>query len=350
MPRLRRSDPSLPGLTRRRNGKGFSYLDERGMRVTDPETLARIRGLVIPPAWTDVWICPSPTGHLQATGVDAAGRRQYLYHPQWRVRRDQQKFDRMLEFARALPRMRRITGRHLAEEGLTHNRVLACATRLLDRGFFRIGSEAYAESNGTFGLATMRCSHVRLGGDGEIEFEYRSKGDKERVQSVVDPEVYEVVAQLRRRRGDPDLLAYKAGGRWRDLKSDDINAYIKDVAGDAYSAKDFRTWHGTVMAAMALAVAAPASRSRTAAKRAMTWAVKDVAHYLGNTPAVCQASYIDPRVFDRYRSGWTISGVLKELGTERYDEPALQGVIEEAVVDLIRGDDSPAVERVTRAA
>jgi DNA topoisomerase-1 len=340
----------MPGYTRRRSGKGFVYLDERGERVIDPEALARIRGLVIPPAWIDVWICSVPVGHLQAVGTDAAGRKQYLYHSQWRVRRDQQKFDRMLAFAGALPHLREVTTEHLAEEGLTRDRVLACATRLLDRGFFRIGSEAYAESNGTYGLATMRCSHVRLGADGAIEFEYLAKGNKERIQSVVDPEVHEVVGQLKRRRGDPDLLAYKRGNRWADLRSDDINAYIKDVAGEEYSAKDFRTWHGTVKAAMALAVAAPAARSRTAAKRAMTWAVKEVAQYLGNTPSVCRASYIDPRVFDRFRSGWTIAGMLHELGTDRHDEPELQGIIEEAVVDLIRGDDSSALERTGEAA
>ena len=327
------------------------YLDERGERVTDPETLARIRGLVIPPAWTDVWICPVPVGHLQAVGTDAAGRKQFLYHPRWRARRDQQKFDRMLEFAGTLPRVREVTREHLAEPGLTRNRVLACATRLLDRGFFRIGSEAYAGSNGTFGLATMRCRHVRLGPDGLVEFEYLSKGRKERVQSVVDAEVHDVVARLKRRRGDPELLAYRRGKRWADLRSDDINAYIKDIAGEEYSAKDFRTWHGTVMAATALAVAAPMARSRTAARRTMSWAVRDVARYLGNTPAVCRASYIDPRVFDRFRSGWTIAGVLNELGTDRYDEPELQGIIEEAVIDLIRGDDSSsAVHRVDRVA
>jgi len=345
MPRLRRSDPSLPGITRRRSGKGFVYLDDAGARITDPETLARIRALAIPPAWTGVWISPDPLGHLQALGTDAAGRRQYLYHDQWRARRDQLKFDRMLQFAHALPRLRRVTTEHLAEEGVTRNRVLACAARLLDRGFFRIGSEAYAEANGTYGLATMRCSHVRLGPDGQLEFEYLAKGKKERVQSVVDPDVHAVVAALKRRRGDPDLLAYKRGTRWRDVKSDDINEYIKEVAGEEYSAKDFRTWHGTVMAAVALAVAAPASRSKTTAKRAMSWAVQDVAQYLGNTPAVCRASYIDPRVFDRYRSGWTIAGALEDVASDR-EHPKAQGFIEAAVVDLIRGErDSPAIER-----
>ena len=346
MQRLRRSDPSLPGITRRRAGKGFTYLDEAGERITDGETIARIRALAIPPAWTDVWICPLPNGHLQAVGFDAAGRRQYRYHDRWRTRRDQQKFDRMLEFAKALPRLREVTTEHLARDDLTRERVLACAVRLLDRGFFRIGSESYAEEHGTYGLATMKCSHVTLGPDGLVEFEYPAKGRKERYQAIVDPAVHDVVAQLKRRRGDPDLLAYRAGRRWHDVRSDDINDYLKDIAGDDYSAKDFRTWHGTVLAAVALAVAAPASRSKTAAKRAMAWAVKDVSQDLGNTPAVCRASYIDPRVFDRYRSGWTISGVLDEVGHDRRDDPGSQGTIEAAVVDLIRGDrSSNALER-----
>jgi DNA topoisomerase IB len=315
--------------------------------VSDPEALARIRALAIPPAWTDVWISAMPMGHLQAVGTDAAGRRQYRYHDRWRLRRDQQKFDRMLRFAEELPRLRSVTSEHLAQADLTRERVLACATRLLDRGFFRIGSESYAESNGTYGLATLRRGHVRLGEGGLVTFEYPAKGAKIAEQAVVDPEVHEVVARLKRRRGDHGLLAYREGRRWRDIRSDEINDYLKEIAGEEFSAKDFRTWHGTVLAAVALAVAAPASRSRTAAKRAMSWAVKDVAHYLGNTPAVCRASYIDPRVFDRYRSGWTIAGVLDELGTDRRDDPGAQSEIDAAVIDLIRNDtSSDALEHV----
>ena len=225
-------------------------------------------------------------------------------------------------------------------------RVLACAVRLLDRGFFRIGTEGYAEENKTYGLATLRNSHVTLGADGLLTFEYPAKGSKEAMQSVVDPAVHEVVSILKRRRGNPDLLAYKAGNRWRDVRSDDINDYIKEIVGQEYSAKDFRTWHGTVKAAVALAVAAPASTSKTAAKRAMAWAVKDVAQYLGNTPAVCRASYIDPRVFDRYRDGVTIGGALERLGDVDFGEPATRGAIEEAVLDLLEETESPALEKV----
>ena len=258
MTRLRRSDPSLPGLARRRSGRGFVYLDLGGERITDPEVVQRIKAHAIPPAWTDVWICPDPVGHLQAVGTDAAGRRQYLYHPQWRTRRDQQKFDRMLEFADALPRLRRVTSRHLSGRSLDRDRVLACAVRLLDRGFFRIGSEAYATGNGTFGLATMYRSHVSIH-DQTVVFDYPAKGAKRRVQSVVDPEALAVLGALKRRRSpDPQLLAYKLGRRWVDVRSDDINAYIKEVTEDGFSAKDFRTWNATVLAAVALAVSGAA--------------------------------------------------------------------------------------------
>jgi DNA topoisomerase-1 len=345
MPRLRRSDPSSPGITRRRSGRGFTYVDTGQNRVTHPETLQRIKRLVIPPAWSDVWICPHPNGHLQAVGTDAAGRRQYLYHPAWRARRDAEKFDRVLEFGRSLPRLRTAAASDLSRGGLHRSRVLACAARLLDRGFFRVGSEAYAESNGSVGLATIEKSHVTCEGE-VVTFDFPAKGGKQRVQSVVDPDVLEVVQSLKRRRGGgDDLLAFRKGGSWVDVRSEDINAYIKEHTGGEFTAKDFRTWHGTVLAAISLAVAAPASTSPSRQKRAMAWAVKEVAHYLGNTPAVCRASYVDPRVFDRYRAGVTIAGVLGEIGTDSLERPSMQSAIEEAVIDLIAGEDSPAIER-----
>ena len=329
MPRLRRSDCSTPGLRRRRRGRGFEYLDADGARVDDPETLARINALAIPPAWTDVWICPDPRGHLQATGVDAAGRKQYRYHDAWRARRDRQKFEEMLEFARALPRLRRRVARDLRavqDGGVTRERVLACAARLLDRGFFRIGSESYAEGNGSYGLATITKEHVRLDGD-DIVFDYPSKSGRRRVQAVADPDVREVVAALKRRRGEADgLLAYREGRRWVEVRSDDINEYLKASARlDTVSAKDFRTWNGTVLAAMALARREGRVSSKTARKRAITAAVREVAAFLGNTPAVARSSYIDPRVFDRFLSGWTIAPA-HERG---------RNAIEKAVLDLI---------------
>jgi DNA topoisomerase-1 len=347
VPRLRKIDCSGPGLRRRRRGKGFEYLDEDGRRVTDDETIARVVDLAIPPAWEDVWICPHPMGHIQATGVDVRGRKQYRYHDKWRERADQRKFDSMTDFAGALPGMRRRVARDLAGRDITRRRVLACAVRLLDRGFFRVGGEDYAVENESYGLATLHKRHVTLHGD-TLRFDYPAKSGRRRVQRIVDPEVRDVVAALKKRRGGGhELLAYKDGRRWVDLKSADINAYVKEVTGGDFTAKDFRTWNATVLAAVALAVSGPAaSKSKTARKRAITRAVKEVAHYLGNTPAVCRASYIDPRVFDRYQDGFTIGGVLSDIGEEG-DIESLHGSAEEAVLELIADpEESEAVEKV----
>ena len=347
MARLRRVDCSSPGIRRRRRGKGFEYIDNDGNRIADPEILTRIGELVIPPAWEEVWICPYPMGHIQATGVDARGRKQYRYHDQWRQRRDQEKFDSMVSFARALPLMRKRVNRELRKDGMQRERVLAASVRLLDRGFFRVGGEDYAVENETYGLATMHKSHVTLDGDALI-FDYPAKSGKRRVQNVVDPEVQEIVGTLKRRRGgDHELLAYKDGRRWVDIKSADINAFVKQVTGGDFSAKDFRTWNATVLAAVGLGVSGEvASMSKTARKRAVTRAVKEVAGYLGNTPAVCRASYIDPRVFDRFDAGLTIGGVMTDIG-DTSDMGSLHGVVEEAVLDLIAGDEaSLAIEKV----
>jgi DNA topoisomerase-1 len=345
MVRIRRVDCSEPGIVRLRRGRGFSYVGLDGRPLRDPEALARIRALAIPPAWRDVWICPLPAGHLQAVGTDAAGRRQYRYHDAWRARQDQAKFDHMLEFARALPTLRERAAAHLAAEGMTRDRVLACATRLLDRGFFRIGSEGYAEQNQTYGLATIQRRHVRL--DGElIAFDYPTKGGQRRLQSVLDAEAREVVAALLRRRGGgPELLAYRRGRVWVDVRSEDVNAYVKEQTGGDFTAKDYRTWSATVLAAVALATSFPVARSRTARVRAVSRAVKEVAHYLGNTPAVARASYVDPRVFDRYRSGLTVAGALEQLGqASEPGEPAHQGAVEAAVLDLIEEKRAPELD------
>jgi DNA topoisomerase I len=350
MPRLRTVDCSEPGITRRRRGRGFEYLDEAGDRVTDPELLSRLRELAIPPAWTAVWICRHPNGHLQAVGTDAAGRKQYLYHPVWRERRDAEKFERMLDFAHRLPTMRQVCETRLRRDDLDAQRVLACAIRLLDRGFFRIGTEDYAEENQTYGLATMRRSDVRL--DGRIvTFDYVAKGGKRQVQSIVDDEVFEVIRILKRRRVGSTLLAFRQGRKWIEIRSTDINAAVKSILDGEFSAKDFRTWNATVLAAVAVAVSGGVAASKTGRKRAISRAVQEVAHYLGNTSAVCRSSYIDPRVFDRYRSGWTISGVLDELGKDAaFGDLSTQGLIEEAVIDLLEDRrSSPALEKVAVA-
>ncbi len=341
MPRLRRVDCGQHGIRRRRQGRGFSYLDADGDRIVDPEALGRIRELAIPPAWEDVWICPHPFGHIQATGVDAAGRKQYRYHDLWRVRRDSEKFESMVHFAGELPTVRRRVERDLARDGMPRDRALACAVRLLDRGSFRIGSEGYAEDNETYGLATMRKEHATV--DGEVvAFDYEAKGGQRRRQRVIDAEAAAAVDLLLRRRGGGDeLLAYKDGRRWRDVRSPDVNAYLKQAGGGDFSAKDFPTWNATVLAAIALAVSGPAvGGSAAGRKRAMRRAVEEVAHHLGNTPAVCRASYIDPRVFDRFDGGLTIGGVLPELAADAEGWPAVQRSVEEAVLDLIAGDES----------
>ncbi len=271
MARLRRADLERPGIVRRRRGRGFEYLDESGEKIGDIETLDRVRELAIPPAWTDVWICPYPNGHIQAVGVDAAGRKQYRYHQRWRERRDQIKFDKMTEFARALPTLRKAADRDVRAKGFPRERVLAGAVRLLDRGFFRIGGEEYAEENESYGLATMRKTHVTLGEDYVITFDYPAKSGKQQIRSLVDPDVYDLVQALKRRRaGGPELLAYQADGSWFDVRSSDINAYIKEATGGDFSAKDFRTWAGTVLAAVGLAVSGQAAASKTARKRAVT--------------------------------------------------------------------------------
>jgi DNA topoisomerase I len=348
MPRLRRVDCAVPAISRRRRGKGFEYLDESGERIDDSEVLERIRSLAVPPAWEDVWICADPLGHIQATGVDARGRKQYRYHDLWRERRDRQKFEAMVDFARALPKLREQVDRDLRRRRISRERVLACAVRLLDLGFFRIGSEDYAEENETYGLATMRKRHVTVTGE-RVVFDYEAKGGQRRVQVVGDPAVSRLVRALRTRRGGGyDLLAYRNGREWRDIRSDEINDYIKQVVGEEHSAKDFRTWNATVLAALVLAGSARERDLSTKGgrNRAKRDAVNQVASYLGNTPAVCRASYIDPRVFDRFDGGLTVGGVFERLPEDPANWPEIQRPIEEAVLDLIDRRESPAIERV----
>jgi DNA topoisomerase IB len=332
--RLRRSDLTGPGIRRIRSGRSFRYLDADGKTIL-PEDLARIKELVIPPAWKEVWICPWPNGHIQAVGFDAAGRRQYLYHPRWREKRDKAKHDHVLEFAAALPDARKIIIAELAGRGLTRERVLATAVRLLDLGFFRVGGERYAEDNGTYGLATLRRDHVHFS-RGEIVFSYLAKGSLERVQAVADPQVSRVIRALKSRSAPGDaLFAYQRNGSWHELHSADINGYLKDLTGLDVSAKDFRTWNATVLAAVGLAVSPVPRSPASGRKRAVSRVVTEVSQYLGNTPAVCRASYIDPRVIERYHRGDTIADALDHLGDSGEGSLATQGAIEEAVLQLL---------------
>jgi len=336
---LVRSDITGPGIRRRRCGRGFRYLGPDGAPLTGAAALARIKALVIPPAWEDVWICADPHGHIQAVGTDAAGRRQYRYHDRWRELRDREKFDRVLEFGRALPRIRTVAERHLRGPAtLSRERVLAAAIRLIDLGFFRPGGEEYAAENGTYGLATIRREHVTCSRNGEISFDYVGKSGKQREQAVVDPEVFSVVRRLKLRRSwvdHDDLLVYRSGKRWHNVSADDINDYLRELGGDDFTAKDFRTWHATVLAAVGLAVSV-AAESPTARKRAIARVVQEVAAYLGNTPAVARASYIDPRVIALYEEGVTIAPALPDLGKgQEFGDAATHGRAERAVLELL---------------
>jgi DNA topoisomerase IB len=251
---LVRSDPGAAGIRRRRCGRGFQYVGPDGAAVHDPGTIARIRTLVIPSAWQDVWICTDPAGHTQAVGTDAAGRRQYRYHDLWRQQRDQQKDDWMLEFGAALPRLREVIRRDLGERGLVREQVLAAAVQLIDLGFFRPGGEEYAAENGSFGLATIRRDHVIVS-RGQIVFTYTGKAARHQEQAVAEDQVCPVIRSLKRRRSGGDrLLAYRSGRCWHDVTATDINDYLREVSGGEFTAKDFRTWHATVLAAVGVAV------------------------------------------------------------------------------------------------
>ncbi|MFI6919774.1 DNA topoisomerase IB [Nonomuraea spiralis] len=291
MPELHPSDQSEPGIVRRRRGRGFGYEGPDGRPVRDSTTLRRIRSLVIPPAWKDVWICPSPHGHLQAVGTDAAGRRQYRY------------------------------------------RVLAAAARLLDVGFFRVGGESYD----TYGLATLRMEHVTCR-NGTVTCSYQAKGDVSREVEVADPGACAVLRSLKALGTEGELLRYRrAKGGWDDVRSEDINDYLRELVGCEVTAKDFRTWHATVLAAVGLAVSRHAPASGAARKRAVTRVMREVAEYLGNTPTVARASYVDPRVVEAYDQDRTIGAVLTELGADAdYGQLATHGTVERAVIDLIR--------------
>jgi DNA topoisomerase I len=347
MARLRRSSCAAPGIARRRRGRGFEYRDPGGDRIDDPEVLERIAELAIPPAWREVWICMDPRGHLQATGVDAAGRKQYLYHERWRAHRDRAKFDSMIAFGEALPRLRRGVARDLRvstgggpapplDARLSRERVLACAVRLLDLGFFRIGSEDYAERNESFGLTTMLREHVTIEGDWLV-FDFPAKSGQRRFQAITDGDALEMVADLKRRRGGTQLLAYRAQGAWSELHAEDVNAYIKRRSGGAFTAKDFRTWNATVLAAVVLADAAERASTRAAREREVAKAVKTVSAYLGNTPAVARASYVDPRVIDRYHAGATIAPTLRALPSGKPDmaQMRIRVRVEAAVLELL---------------
>ena len=322
--------PREPGWTRRRAGRGFVYLDENGNRLPE-EDVARIRSLAIPPAWTDVWICRRPNGHLQALGVDAAGRRQYLYHPDWRARQDELKFARVTRAARRLPAMRAAVLEDLSVDEMTRSKACAAAVRLLDLGCFRIGSDAYANGD-SFGLTTLERRHVRRVGP-KLVFEFTGKsGIDHRIEVDDEPSRQAIDTMRRRRDGSPRLLAYRDGRRWVELDAATVNDYLRERTGEDMTAKDFRTWHATVLAAAALAESDEPGDTKASRRRAVKSAMVEVSDFLGNTPTIARSSYVDPRVIDLYEDGVTIAGAV----TRKHRDPDVrQAALERAVRRLL---------------
>jgi DNA topoisomerase-1 len=304
------SDES-PGIRRKKVGTGFTYVDAHGKSVRDEQTLRRIRSLVIPPAWTEVWICPDADGHLQATGFDARGRKQYRYHPRFREVREQTKYSRMIDFARALPRIRRRVARDLKRPGLPRAKVLAAVVRLLEATLIRVGNDEYAKSNHSFGLTTLKDRHARINGS-RIRFEFKGKSGVDHEIDLTDPRLAKIVKQCQDLPGQ-ELLQYIGGdGKICDIGSADVNQYIREICGgEEFTSKDFRTWAGTVLAAMALRELEKFD-SQAQAKRNIVRAVESVAKRLGNTKAVCRKCYIHPAILDSYLDGSLIKSLEKK--------------------------------------
>ena len=319
------------GWTRRRAGRGFVFLDADGTRLPD-EDVERCRDLVIPPAWRDVWITPYRNGHLQAVGTDDAGRRQYLYHPDWTAQRAAEKHERVMRFGRHLPRVRERVTADLALTEPVRESACALAVRLIDLGCFRIGNDVYAEEHGSFGLTTLGREHVRRTGD-RLLFEFVGKSGVEHHIEIDDPDVVTAFERLRRRRaGDGSLFSFRTDNGWRSLTGTDVNDYLREVSGAEATAKDFRTWHGTVLAAAALAEAPGPEASKTARKRAVAGAMKEVSEFLGNTPALARSSYVDPRVIDAYDEGRTIETAVRR---KYRDADSRRHALERATLRLV---------------
>lgn len=302
--RLRRSNASGRGYRRVAAGKGFSYRDLDGSTLPPGPIRDRLESIGIPPAWTDVWIAPFDNGHIQATGLDAVGRRQYIYHPEWRERKDRVKFDRALQLAESLPTARRRVTLDLRSDGHTRERVLAAAFRMLDSGSLRVGSERYTNENGSHGLATLLCAHVHVRED-SLELKFPAKSGKDWESEIHDADLAALVRTLKRRGPNARLLAFKDGRSWHPVTSADINAYVKERTGSDFTAKDFRTLRGTVAAAVSLARSGP-QKTVSARKSAISVAMLEAAAVLGNTPSIARKSYVDPRLLDHFAAGETI--------------------------------------------
>jgi DNA topoisomerase-1 len=328
---LRYVSDKSKGIRRRRVGAGFQYLSRRGKRLRNAKLLARIKSLAIPPAWTDVWICPDPRGHLQATGRDARRRKQYRYHPRWRAARDEAKYDRLIDFARALPRLRRRVRRDLKRRGLPREKALAAVVRLLESTLIRVGNEEYAQANDSFGLTTLRNRHARVNGS-EIRFSFRGKSGIKHEVELRDARLAKIVRKCQDLPGQ-ELFSYlDDDGQACDIGSADVNDYLRQVMGRDFTAKDFRTWAGTVLAAQALSEC-PDFDSQAAAKRNITQAIERVAARLGNPKAVCRKCYIHPAVIDAYLDRSMIE--LLEQRTEEQSRTSLPAK-EAAVLALLQ--------------
>jgi DNA topoisomerase I len=312
---LRYVSDSRPGIGRRRRGKGFEYIGPGGETVRDPETLARIRSLAVPPAWTDVWICPDPRGHIQATGRDARGRKQYRYHPKWQETRDATKFDRMIAFGLALPGIRERTEEDLAKPGLPREKVLAAVVRLLEATLIRVGNDEYARDNSSYGLTTLKDRHAEIEGS-TVEFRFRGKGGKLHRATVDDRRLARIVKRCQDLPGQELFQYVDDDGEVRDVDSIDVNDYVRDITGQDFTAKDFRTWAGTVAAAWALE-GFEAFDSEAEAKRNVVEAIESVAARLGNTPAVCRKCYVHPAILDAYMDGSIPGAMTRRAGKAR---------------------------------
>ncbi len=330
---LRYTTDARPGIRRLRRGRAFTYVDAEGKRVRAAAELARIRSLVIPPAWSDVWICPDSRGHLQATGRDARGRKQYRYHPKWRVARDETKYDRVIGFAKVLPVIRRTTSDHLRRQGLPREKVLATVVQLLEKTLIRVGNDEYARSNRSYGLTTMRDGHVEVRGP-RVRFSFRGKSGVEHEIDLTDRRLAKIVKQCRDLPGYELFQYFDENGERQTVGSEEVNAYLKDITGQDLTSKDFRTWAGTVLAAQLLREF-EAFTSNAQAKRNILAAVEMVARRLGNTKAVCRKCYIHPAIFDAYLDGSMLETIAQRArNVSRAVDRLTQG--EAAVLRLLK--------------
>ena len=331
---LRYSNDDRPGIRRKASGKGFIYSRANGATVRDAPTLLRIKRLAVPPAWTKVWISPHENGHIQATGRDARSRKQYRYHSHWRQQRDENKFGRMLVFARALPRIRRRVERDLTRPGMPREKVLATVVRLLEMTLIRIGNDEYVRQNDSYGLTTMRNRHARVNGS-LIQFTFRGKSARKHEISVRDPQLARIVRRCQDMPGQDLFLYEDADGHVHDVRSQDVNEYLRAISGEDFTAKDFRTWAGTVLAAISLRTL-PATRNAVQAKKNIAIAIAAVAKLLGNTPAICRKCYVHPEIPNAYLSEKTIATRSRPVA-DRIKGPRSQLSSEEAaVLDLLQ--------------